>query len=346
MSILDLIRGNYRVVSVVGMAKNAGKTSALNDILYSAFDEGVRLGLTSIGRDGERVDVVTCTEKPMIYIERGTLIATAESLFHCSEAKLEVLEMTDYPSSLGRIVIARAVSSGNVEIGGPVTNQEIRAVSERMLAFGAELVLVDGALDRVSSASPAITDATILSTGAVLSRDMNKVIEQSIHRVHLLQLETLQDPVVRMLAEECLAERQIAVIDDAFEVRTVEAKTALGAGIKIAEVLDEHARYIVLPGSLVTKTMRDLLAASSHFKGVTLIVRDATKIFVDSRDWQLFKRAGLSVKVLDPIRVLAVTINPYAPQGYYFDPKTFRRRMSEDLLPIPVFDVMEGESDL
>jgi hypothetical protein len=345
MSILDLIRGNYRIVSVVGMAKNAGKTSALNDILYSAFDTGIRLGLTSIGRDGERTDVVTCTEKPMIYIERGTLIATAESLFHCSEAKLEVLEMTDYPSSLGRIVIARAVSSGNVEIGGPVTNLEIRAVSERMLEYGAELVLVDGALDRVSSASPAITDATILSTGAVLSRDMNKVIEQSIHRVHMLQIETVADPVVRILAEECLDERQIAVIDDAFNVRNVEARTALGAGIKIAEALDQHSRYVVIPGSLVTKTMRDLIAASGHFKNITLIVRDATKIFVDYRDWQLVKRAGLDVRVLEPIRVLAVTVNPYAPQGYYFDPKTFRRRLSEDLRPIPVFDVMEGESD-
>lgn len=346
MSILDLIRGNYRVVSVVGMAKNAGKTSALNDILFSAFDAGIRMGLTSIGRDGERVDVVTCTEKPMIYIERGTLIATAESLFHCSEARLEVLEMTEFQTSLGPIVIARAVNSGNVEVGGPVTNQEIRAVSEKMLQYGAELVLVDGALDRVSSASPAITDATILSTGAVLSRDMNKVIEQSLHRVHLLQLETVEDPVVRLLAEECMNERQIAKIDDAFEVSPVEVKTALGAGLKIAEALDEHARYIVFPGSLVTKTLRDLMAASSYFKDVTLIVRDATKVFVDSREWQILKRAGLTVKVLEPIRVLAVTINPYAPQGYYFDPKVFRHRMAEDLKPIPVFDVMEGESDL
>jgi hypothetical protein len=91
--------------------------------------------------------------------------------------------------------------------------------------------------------------------------------------------------------------------------------------------------------------MRDLIAASGHFKNITLIVRDATKIFVDYRDWQLVKRAGLDVRVLEPIRVLAVTVNPYAPQGYYFDPKTFRRRLSEDLRPIPVFDVMEGESD-
>jgi hypothetical protein len=345
VSILDLIKGNYQIVSVVGMAKNAGKTSALNDILYSAFDDGVRLGLTSIGRDGERVDVVTCTDKPMIYVERGTLVATAESLFHCSEARLEVLEMTDYGSSMGRIVIARAVSGGNVEIGGPVTNKEIREVSEKMLAYGAELVLVDGALDRVSSASPAITDATILSTGAVLSRDMNKVIEQSIHRVHLLQLKPLEDPVVRLIAEGCLDERRLAVIDDAFGVAEIEVKTALGAGLKIAEALDEHSRYVVLPGSLVAKTMRDLISASTHYRKVTLIVRDATKIFVDYRDWQQFIRAGLEVRVLEPIRVLALTVNPYAPQGYYFDPKTFRRRLEADLRPLPVFDVMEGDSE-
>lgn len=345
MSILDLIKGNYRIISVVGMAKNAGKTSALNDILYNAFDSGIKLGITSIGRDGERMDIVTCTEKPMIYVERGTLVATAESLFHCSEVKLEILEMTDFTSSLGRIVIARAISSGNVEIGGPATNRDIRAVAEKMLSFGAELVLVDGALDRVSSASPSITDATILSTGAVLSRDMNKVIEQSIHRVHMLQLETLEDEVVRLLAEGCLDARQIAVIDDAFNVLDIEVKTALGAGIKIAAALDAHSKYVVIPGSLVSKTIRDLIAASAYFRKVTLIVRDATKIFVDYRDWQQFKRAGLEVRVLEPIRVLAVTVNPYAPQGYYFDPKIFRHRLEADLHPLPVFDVMEGERE-
>ncbi len=341
MSLLALMTENCKIVSVIGMSKNAGKTVALNEIIFQAMEEEKVLGLTSIGRDGERQDIVTCTEKPMIYIDRGTLIATAENLFQCAEAKLEILEVTDYNTSMGRIVIARAVTAGHVEIAGACTNSSIRDTAEKMLAYGAELVLVDGALDRISSASPAITDATVLSTGAVLSRDMNKVLEQSVHRVRLFNMEAVSDEVVRTLAKELMDEKQIGIITNTFEVQVIEVKTALGAGAKIGEAIGEDALYVVIPGSLVTKTITDLMMSSVRFKQVTFIIADATKIFIEHRDWNYFVKMGLKVEVMDAIRLLAVTVNPYAPQGYYFDPKTFKDKMTTYLEPVPVFNVME-----
>lgn len=343
MSLLELMTDNCKIVSVIGMSKNAGKTVALNEIIYQAMEEEKVLGLTSIGRDGERQDIVTCTEKPMIYIDRGTLIATAENLFQCAEAKLEVLEVTDYNTSMGRIVIARAVTAGHVEIAGACTNQSIRDTAEKMLSYGAELVLVDGALDRVSSASPAITDATVLSTGAVLSRDMNKVMEQSLHRVRLFNLEAVSDAVVRTMVEDLMAEKQIGIITNDFDVIPLEVKTALGAGSIIGEALEDNALYVVIPGSLVAKTVSDVMMSSAKFKQVTFIIPDATKIFIENRDFNYFMKMGLKIQVMDPIRLLAVTVNPYAPQGYYFDPKTFKEKMATYLDPIPVFNVMEGE---
>lgn len=343
MSLLELMTDSCKIVSVIGMSKNAGKTVALNEIIYEAMEENVVLGITSIGRDGERQDIVTCTDKPMIYVDRGTLIATAENLFQCAEAKLEILEVTDFNTSMGRVVIARAVTAGHVEIAGACTNQSIRITAERMLAYGADLVLVDGALDRVSSASPAITDATVLSTGAVLSRDMNKVLEQSVHRVRLFGLSEVEDDVVRSIAEELMREKQIGIIRENFDVEIVETKTALGAGAKIGDCLKADALYVIIPGSLVTKTVTDMMMQSPQFKHVTLIVGDATKIFIEHRDWNYFIKMGLKVMVLDSIKLLAVTVNPYAPQGYYFEPKTFREKMGVYLDPIPVFDVMESD---
>lgn len=343
MTLLELISDQFKIVSVVGMSKNAGKTVALNELINQAMEDNVVLGLTSIGRDGERQDIVTCTEKPMIYIDRGTIIATAESLFQCAEAKLEILEITDFNTSLGRIVIAKAVTAGHVEIAGACTNKDIRLTAEKMLEWGAELVLVDGALDRVSSASPAITDATILSTGAVLSRDMNKVIEQSLHRVSLFNLPRVEDSVVRTLSEDIFEAKMPAIITKDYDVQTIEVKTALGAGSKIGEALTEDSLYVVIPGSLVAKTMTDIMVASKYYKQVTFIVGDATKIFIPHRDWNYFIKYGVKLMVMDGINLLAVTINPYAPQGYFFDPETFRSRMSDYLSPIPVFNVMESE---
>jgi hypothetical protein len=346
MELIDLIReSRYQVVSVVGMAKNAGKTVTLNELINQSMENGVVLGLTSIGRDGESQDIVTCTQKPSIYVDTGTLIATAEGLYNCSDARLEILEMTEFKTSMGTIMIARAISPGYVQLAGPCANADIRAVSEKMRAYGAQLVIVDGALDRVSSAAPTISDAAVLATGAVLSRNMDKVIEKSIHQVSLFRLPILEEADIRKMAKRSVQSMEIQVLkcsDGQFEVEHIQLRTALGAGRKIAQAICEETKYVILPGSLVSKTLFDIAGATRHFKDVTFIVQDATKIFVESREWQLLLRKGLKVVVLDKINLLAVTINPYAPAGYYFDPKTFKERLEKFLAPVPVIDVMEG----
>lgn len=346
MYLIDLIKDHHKIISVIGMAKNAGKTVALNEIIYQALENGLKIGLTSIGRDGERQDVVTYTEKPTIYADEGMLIATAEGVFNNADARLEILDMTDYPTSMGRILIAKVIHPGHVQIAGPCSNQAIRDVSERMLAFGADRIIVDGALDRVSSASPSITDAAILSTGAVLSRDMDKVVEQTSHRVHLFQLPAVQDADVHKIAKEVVEAKKNVVIDVDEEgqknVQEMAIRTALNAGKIIADHLHSESRYVVIQGSLVTKTLMDIIKQTRQYKQITFIVRDATRIFIEHRDWLYFKKAGIQIQVLDPIEIVAVTVNPYSPMGYYFDPQKFKNRLTEQLNPIPVFDVVHG----
>ncbi len=182
---------DYTSISIVGMAKNAGKTVTLNALLDEAYETGKKIGLTSIGRDGEKQDIVTSTDKPMIYAYEGSIIATPELLFTRSEAKLEVLEVTDFHTSMGKIIIGRVVMPGYIQIAGPCSNHEIMLTGLKMKSFGAELVIVDGAIDRKTSASPSITEATILSTGAVLSRDMDKAIEKTVYQVTLFKLKAV-----------------------------------------------------------------------------------------------------------------------------------------------------------
>ena len=64
MSLLYDLSQKYKTLSIVGMAKNAGKTTALNYLIEEGDDEGIRLGITSTGRDGETVDLVAGSVKP------------------------------------------------------------------------------------------------------------------------------------------------------------------------------------------------------------------------------------------------------------------------------------------
>lgn len=53
MGLIYDLSQKYKTLSIVGMSKNAGKTTALNYLIEEAMDEGVMLGITSTGRDGE-----------------------------------------------------------------------------------------------------------------------------------------------------------------------------------------------------------------------------------------------------------------------------------------------------
>lgn len=339
---IQLINGKYKIISIVGMAKNSGKTVALNHLIGEAYDKGISLGITSIGRDGESLDIVTETEKPRIFAEEGTLIATATKMLDLGDANIEILQVTEYRSPLGDIVIGRVRDGGYVQVAGPQLLSEVRAVSQMMLDLGADFAIIDGALDRVSQAAPTISEATILSTGAVLSRDMNKVIEETLHAVKTLTLPKVEDKVVEDIGRKLMEENQIAVIDDQYKIDRIPLKTALNAGHIMGQHLRENSSYLVIPGSLVNKTLEDLTRTTRKYKDIEIIITDGTKVFIRPKDWLKFMRQGVNVKVLDRINLIGITLNPYSPEGYYFEPKVFQSRMKTYIDNIPVVDLVLG----
>ncbi|KAB3532522.1 hypothetical protein F8153_02150 [Alkaliphilus serpentinus] len=343
MELLKYAYKKYNTLSVVGMAKNAGKTVTLNRLIEEAAEAQVKLGITSTGRDGERLDLVTSTEKPTIYIHEGTLVATAAETLLASQVKLEILEVTNFNTALGQVVIARALDSGLVEIAGPTTNHQIKVAAEMMKYFGAELILVDGAINRKTAAAPSITEGTILATGAVISRNINKAIEDTLHQVRLFNLPVVEDHEMSLLARGIIEEKTFAVINQRGEITYLDIATSLNTGIIIGDAIKENSTYIIISGSLTKKTLEDIIAVSPYYKNVKIIIKDGTRVFLNSKDWGYFLKRGISLEVLDKINVLAVTINPVAPSGYSFNPRDFKEKMQEALRPIPVVDVVMEE---
>lgn len=325
------------------MAKNAGKTVTLNRLIEEAAEENLILGITSTGRDGEKVDILTMTEKPVIYVPQGTIIATATETLTNSEVKLEILEITEYTTPLGRILIGKAVNGGLVEIAGPETNRQIHAIANKMLGYGAALIIVDGAINRKASAAPTVTEATILATGAVLSRNVKKVMEETLHQVGLFNLKPLMDSNIRSIASELLNQKEYGVIDREGNIEIIPITTALNAGRIIGGAIKENTQYVIISGSLVKKTLTDIISVAEHYQGVTFVIRDATRVFIEAKDWSFFIKRGVEIRVLDKINTLAVTTNPFSPDGYSFGAKEFYEKMKEILNPIPVIDVMLEE---
>ena len=171
-----------RVISIIGLAKNVSKTTTLNYIIRNIGKQFI-LGLTSIGRDGEKYDVITELPKPQIYIKKGTYAVTTQFCFENSKIDFQIIKNTGFNTPIGEILILQALSNGFVELAGPSINKQLMKICSELKSLGCNLILVDGAFDRRSYATPQISDATILSTGASVSRNMEKVINITLHTI-------------------------------------------------------------------------------------------------------------------------------------------------------------------
>lgn len=339
MGLLKEFAGKYRTISIVGMSKNSGKTTALNYFIEEAMDEGLAIGVTSTGRDGEITDLVTQTEKPRVYLYSGTLVSLPTKLYELAEAGLEILEMTDYRTPLGPLLLCRVVESGNVQIAGPVSTKQHKELYEKMIDLGAELILIDGAIDRKSIAAPETSDGVILATGAVLSRSLKRVVEETAHIVGLYGLPVLtEEPIIELIRAS--SPKKIILIDEeeaGLVARALDLKTGLTASKILDDEITEGTRFVYLPGALTNGVIEDIYPGK--FKQVVFLLKDPTKIFIQSHHWQQLRKKGFQVKVLENIKVLAVTVNPTAPSGYAFGHEEFLQAIKGALPELPIIDV-------
>lgn len=336
--ILDLI-DRYKTISIIGMEKNVGKTTTLNYILGEAKGR-YTLGLTSIGRDGEEVDVVTSTEKPKIYVEKGSIIATAkEALFNCDITK-EILDTTGIRTPMGEVIIVRALSDGYIDLAGPSLSKYIGNTCSRLISLGCDMVLVDGALSRKSFASPSITEATILSTGASLNKSMNKVVEQTIHTVNMLSIQSIENETIKKLYIEQLINSKVAIVDEGDDVRVLHMQTTMQSGKEIRDHVNEKTRYVLIKGVISDSLIEEFIRDKNKFKNITLVIEDGTKIFACSENIDRFNRIGAKIRVMKQINLTCITINPVSPHGYEFNKDKFISAL-KNKIDIPILNVFE-----
>ena len=151
MGLLYDLSNKYKTLSIVGMAKNAGKTTALNFLIEEAMDEGIVLGITSTGRDGETQDLVTGTEKPRVYLDQGTLVSVPSQLFGLADAGLEILRRTKYSTAIGELLICLTNfhDVGEIQAALYAVGHHVHGKSHHVHVTRALAVAKQGSLDSV-----------------------------------------------------------------------------------------------------------------------------------------------------------------------------------------------------
>lgn len=339
-----------RRLALVGLAKNTGKTEALASLLRELESRGRRVGVTSVGRDGEERDVIDSRiEKPRVHLAAHSIVATTDSLLNASGIPHERLVETSVRTPLGRVLVARLRERGTIELAGPSGAEQVRSVSDAMLGYGAEQVLIDGAIDRRAASSPDVADGLLMATGAVLGEDIEEVIAQTRDAVDLVRLpRVVQDGEIGTLARAMAArggERTGALLQEGSEPLELPPRFALtGEAAQIAKLLDARpaASRLLIGGALPDRFLRELLlACGRRGRELRVVVSDPTRVFLAERGVDWYRRQGLHLEVLSSIELMALTVNPLAPRSHRFDSAQLRGLLAEAIPDVPIFDVLD-----
>ena len=343
------------MIAILGMCKNAGKTTVLNRLINEYRSSGRSLAVTSVGRDGEGVDLVTGTAKPPIYIHEGMLAATASGLFPFSDVSRELLDVTDTATPLGNVTVFKARSGGFVQLAGPSSISDMSRLCLRLRELGAETVLIDGALDRLSPAAAALDGVCILSTGASLDTDMGAVVAETAFICRVLTLP--ECGVVLIRNAECgIAQMRNAECG----MRNYSNAELLKCGKRYGAFSGERFEWadsveglclvlrhfnadgILFSGALTDTAARAIARSGAKLEGMKLIVEDSSRMLVKSDMFERLISCGAEFLVRRATTLAAVTVNPVSAGGWRFDAERFLEEM-QNAVAVPVVDVGDAE---
>ena len=328
----------YRSVSIIGMCKNAGKTTVLGHMIRSLSKSGQTLALTSIGRDGEDKDLVTGTKKPGIYVAEGTLVATAAELVvrHCDVTR-EILDDTGFSTPMGNVVTLRARSDGSIQLAGPSLTTQLAQLREDFFRFGADKVIIDGALSRKTLCSRSVTEATVLCTGASYSKSLETVVEDTAYHCDILTLPETADADLRAAVDTLSDPRATLIVGES-------GVFAVPDGMTVTDALRQKdaagARAVFFGGAISDFQMKPLIMSNESLKGLAFVARDASKILLKRENFDKLGRRGVSLQVLENVNLAAITVNPFSAYGFHFHKDELLEKMRERV-DLPVINVME-----
>ena len=334
--------GSWRTLAVMGMSKNTGKTVALNHLLAQAAQDGISVGVTSIGRDGEERDQVFFIPKPPVRVWSGTLVATARATLPRAKVRCEFIDNTGIASAMGEIVIVKTLDQGQMEIAGASRGSDQRQVIARLQQCGATQVLLDGALGRSQHASPAIADAVLLATGAALGGGISDVIRKTRERLAILGIAPV-DASTQALVAPLFATGGVALWDRAGTLLFQEPIASLNAGAVLLQYSEADLGAIALSGAVGRSLWQALSTLATRRPGLTVVVADGTRLFVENNDLLALEQLGARLLAWQAIRVAGITLNPYSPMGGSFVAEEFLAAARKAFADYVVSDVLLEE---
>ena len=330
---------NYKSLSIVGMDKNTGKTECLNYIINQLKRRNINIFITSIGIDGESIDQVTNTQKPEIEIFKDSFFVTSELHYKQRNLLSEIIDVSKERTSLGRLVTAKALENGKILLSGPSNTSLLENYINKSKQYDAAICIVDGALSRLSSASPLISESLILTTGAAVSANINTLVSKTAFTYNLINLPEYKSSHNKQLTD---LKTGLYAIDPSNEIHDLEIPSVFLLN-QYKERVFTHGNLIYASGA-ISDQMLNFLSSQKNCSDIELIVKDFTRFFVTKEVYNNYIKRGGKISVLHKANLIAICINPTSPQGATMDSLLLKDLLMSEL-NIPIYDIRQECGD-
>ncbi|MCF6094092.1 hypothetical protein L1765_08970 [Microaerobacter geothermalis] len=347
------IKEEHRRISIIGLAKNAGKTTVLNRLISESVKDQIPIGIASIGVDGEKKDAWLEFPKPPIHVYPGMLVVTGEWAMEESTAEIELLKEMKGTTNMGSLFLVRIKKQGDIKVGGTPTISGIIDAMDLMFRHGTKRCLIDGAYDRQTSANPMVTDGIIPVIGATVHEKIEKIMEEADLFYKKYTLPSADDdeffskislPISKVQSEN----HQSIIESKIFMYRTKEDWIHLEGTLmtclkQVGSFIGKGYTRVVISGSFTDRQAEYLLGLS---KKVSMMLMDSTKCFLTMPVLKKWFYHGNRLLVYKQTPLLFAAVNPTTPWGIHYDPEMFIYQISRQMPGIPMVDVVKEKETI
>ena len=322
--LLQKLGNDWQIAAIMGISKNAGKTTFLNWLVEKYVQ--TTLGIITTGRDGEDFDLVGGHTKPKVKVPTGSFYSTGEKVIIRQANSLEVISKLPYVAGGQRLWLVRALEDIYSEIIGPATASDQIELAKFIISQGAKHVFIDGSLDRKSVALSPDVDAILLVAGATAGN--LEFLNQEIARLSLLS-EIPQTNIT-------LTNPEKISYKIAGEIHISDYSSVLNQERNILSLPRiPEAEWVYFPKAF---TARNLEILGSALQKPKFIFRHPLHLQLT---YEQLSHIASKISVMNKIKIDAIALNSYSVKGNHLDCEVLRAEIRQGFPRIPVIDISE-----
>lgn len=323
-----------KTVALVGICKNAGKTTLLNHLLASW--PRFRYGVFSTGIDGEESDSVFKHPKPAVSLIPGTVFCCDTPTLESLGGRVTILEQLACSPVLRSLWLAETSDAARTRITGPAALLDQVFTLGRMMEYGVQKVLIDGSLDRKSIALSDAVDAVAVVIGASFGSVSN--ISAELRRLLILNEIPVHEPDAPAAYQSMISSEQILVFKDGQWLPT-GIVSLLGSEDLPRRLHDRSPEAIYIPGA-VTDAVLPKLQPQLKNLGSRVILRHPDCLKLSLHKLESFIR-DFSPETLIPFKIKGFALNPQGFGAAPGDAIEFRARLRLNFPGLELPDIRE-----